>query len=142
MGELTRRVDDSYRWVGLLNDLAREFDTYDVLDYGCGDAGLHEAMTKMFINNYDPEVEAYSGEPDPADIVICANFLEYVAENDLHVIIQDLVKLTKRALVINVAMDHRGIDYWINWFQGWGIYSISGHSARELTVVLVKPEVH
>ena len=84
-------------------NLCAENDTQDVLDYGCGKATLHMQMP-FGINNYDPAIPKYSAYPEPADIVICTDVMEHIEPECLDAVLDDLKRLTKIGIYLNVAM--------------------------------------
>jgi len=53
------------RWVKVIKDLTWEFETFSVLDYGCGKGNLAKMMTNMPVKNYDPAVPEFSAIPTP-----------------------------------------------------------------------------
>lgn len=80
----------------------KQYQTLDVLDYGCGKRGLEGALG-FSIQNYDPCIEGFDAPPQPADIVACGDVLEHIEPECLDAVLADLYRLTKKCLVINVA---------------------------------------
>ncbi len=79
-----------------------EFETSDVLDYGCGKCTLQGALGAE-INNFDPCISALAKPPAPADIVACIEVLEHIEPGYLDAVLADLRRLTKRVLFVTVA---------------------------------------
>ena len=59
--------------------LSSEYNGKTVLDYGCGKRGLEFGLrnTELIVRNYDPATE-YNEDPQPSDIVVCADVLEHI----------------------------------------------------------------
>ena len=92
----------SARWAPQIRDLCEHLETKDVLDYGCGKCKL--AFNLPFtINNYDPCIDEFNYEPDPADIVVCTDVLEHIEPDCIDDVISHLLVLTKKCLFLNVA---------------------------------------
>ncbi|NQV43551.1 MAG: hypothetical protein HQ501_01510 [Rhodospirillales bacterium] len=83
-------------------ELANAIGSNDILDYGCGKGTLNECMN-VEIKEYDPCIEGKGSPPLPAEIVVCTDVLEHVEPDCLDAVLDDLQKLTKRALLLVVA---------------------------------------
>lgn len=101
----------------------------DVLDYGCGKATLQKGLP-FPIQNYDPCRDEYNARPVPATLVVCTDVLEHIELSCLGEVLEDLRRLTKQVLFINVACrpakktlpDGRNahlIQEDPNWWLGW-----------------------
>lgn len=93
----------SRRWHQAVVDLAKNLDTRDVLDYGCGKGNLRKMVPLLDVKNYDPAIPEFSKPPAPADIVVCFDVLEHVELEHIIGVIKDLGRLTKRGLVVSIA---------------------------------------
>jgi len=149
---------NAHRWMGYVNDLTWEYETFSVLDYGCGKGNLAKMMTKMPIHNYDPAIPEFSATPTPDDIVICTNVMECVEPEHIDDVIQDLKRVTNIALVVNIALaparetlaDGRNanltvedIEFWQDKFlKYFDLSQINGINGREVTMVLFKRVEH
>lgn len=92
------------KWTGAVYQVARQFDTRDVLDYGCGKQRLKEALADVLsIKGYDPAVPGLDAPPEPADLVVCTDVLEHIEPTCLDEVLIDLRRLTKRALFAVVS---------------------------------------
>jgi len=76
--------------------LSTSLMTVDILDYGCGNRTLEQALGFQ-INNYDPSIEGLDTPPKPADIVVCTDVLEHIEPECIDAVLDDLKRLTKRA---------------------------------------------
>ncbi len=94
---------NGHKWAKVVSDLCRNLKTNDVVDYGCGKGTLRKNLPGVNIKNYDPAVDEFSKEPEPADIVCCFDVLEHIEPDCLEDVIDHLAKLAKVALVLVVA---------------------------------------
>ena len=149
---------NAHRWVQVVNDLTWEFETFSVLDYGCGKGYLARLLSKMAVKNYDPAVSKFSEPPEPEDIVICTDVMEHVEPACLDDVIDDLKRVTNIALVLNIALrpakktlaDGRNahliiedIEFWLNKFAKYfDLLSISGKNGSEVNMVMYKRVEH
>ena len=90
------------RHVAMVKMLMRLLQTSDVLDYGCGKRELEKSLGRS-IHNYDPAIKGCDAAPEPADIVVCADTLEHVEMASLAAVLRDLVRVTKRVLLLEIA---------------------------------------
>jgi len=150
--------DNAWRWMDIINKLTWEFETFSVLDYGCGKGTLSQIMTKMAIKNYDPGVPEFSATPSPEDIVICTDVMEHIEPDCLDAVIADLKRVTNIALVVNIALrparktlaDGRNahlivedIEFWMGKFLAcFDLYRIEGMNGAEVTMILMKRVEH
>jgi len=91
-----------HRWTDDVKHLAAEYDTFDILDYGCGKATLASSLD-FPIHCYDPAVHEYSGDPKPCAIVICTDVLEHVEPENLRDVLQHIHSLTKSVAFLNIS---------------------------------------
>jgi|DEB0MinimDraft_3_1074331.scaffolds.fasta_scaffold192859_2 hypothetical protein len=82
--------------------LANAMQTADILDYGCGKGTLN-ASIGVRIKEYDPAIPGKEDAPEPADIVVCSDVLEHIEPQCLDDVLDDLERLTKRAVYLCVA---------------------------------------
>lgn len=92
----------SGRHADFIQGVAQKMNTRDILDYGCGKAGLQKGLP-FPIQNYDPGMPEYATRPRPADIVVCTDVLEHIEPDCLTAVLLDLQVLTKQMLFLNVA---------------------------------------
>src|SRR5690348_2939654 len=74
--------------------LAKQLNTREILDYGCGQCTLSRALP-FSITNYDPMQEQYASEPEPHDLVVCSDVLEHIEPECLGDVLEHLYDLTK-----------------------------------------------
>jgi len=146
------------RWVKFVNDLTWEFETFSVLDYGCGKGNLSRLMSKMAVKNYDPAMPEFSATPEPEDIVICTDVMEHIEPDCLDAVIEDLKRVTNIALVVNIALrpamktlsDGRNahliiesVEWWMDKFlKFFDLHSINGTEGKEVTMILYRRVEH
>lgn len=82
--------------VDMVERLVQRYDCETILDYGCGKGILPGAR-------YDPAIPAYAAPPEPADLVVCSAVLEHVEFMSLYPVLNDLERLTKRAVFITIT---------------------------------------
>ena len=78
----------------------------ELLDYGAGKGHLGERLFHAGFSGeyvpYDPGIEYWAGEPDPADVVACLDVLEHVEPHLLDDVLDDLRRVTKQKIVVTV----------------------------------------
>lgn len=92
----------SGKYVEQVRAIAEQLKTRDILDYGCG-KGLLARGLPFPIQNYDPCVGEFNRRPDPADFVVCTDVLEHIEPSCIDEVLDDLQRLTKKTLLLNVA---------------------------------------
>ena len=100
-----KRVDfgaGAHQWTPRVMDLCAEYQTYDVLDYGCGKGTLAKSMPYE-IKEYDPAIKGKDGRPALADVVVCTDVLEHIEPENLLIVLADLATLTKKVIFLVVA---------------------------------------
>lgn len=131
------------RWADEVWNTSRSLDCHSWLDYGCGKATLGEAMPPEMQDawqNYDPAIPLYSTPPMPADLVVCVDVLEHVEPNAIEDVLDDLQRLSRKAVLLFVDMTpasktlpdgrnahllQRPIDWWLCAFlPRWLVRSV------------------
>lgn len=82
--------------------LCDALETRDVLDYGCAHGGLSRALT-FPIRGYDPGVETFSAEPEPADVVCCFDVMEHVEPEYVDATLAKIAGLAKKAALFSIS---------------------------------------
>ena len=68
-----------WKWGDDVLDLAKEVGASTVLDYGAGKGTLEKHLSDLIdIRSYDPIT--FPDTPEPADIVVCTDVLEFLGE--------------------------------------------------------------
>lgn len=85
--------------------VARMLGAKSILDYGCGKGQLGEVLrvNGWDVREYDPAVEGKDTPPAPADLVYCGDVAEHVEEQFIDAFLDDLRRLSNRAMMIIVA---------------------------------------
>lgn len=91
----------SGKWVAHVRALIQAFGCRSALDYGAGKGLL--AREIPMIRNYDPAVDEWSGEPEPADLVVCTDVLEHVEPEYLDEVLDHLAELAQKIVFLTVA---------------------------------------
>ncbi len=75
-----------------------------ILDYGCGQSRLLEALRLGYpveLLRYDPAIPAWSKRPEKAvDLLISIDVLEHVEERDLDTVLAEMAGLCRNAIII------------------------------------------
>lgn len=94
-----------------VSQLAKRLGKVTVLDYGCARANTMNEVRKHHwmppeITDfaYDPFVPEYSGEPAPADMVICQDVMEHIEPQCTGAVLDHLAQLTKRICFFAIAL--------------------------------------
>lgn len=92
-------------WARPVVAICASLKTKNVLDYGCGKGSLVRALQEAGFDayGYDPCVDGYAVSPDPADVVVCTDVLEHIEPEHLDDVLEDLERLTKKALYLIIS---------------------------------------
>ena len=88
----------------------------ELLDYGAGKGELPKNLTldhRVACHLYDPAIPAIAERPEPRDMVVCVDVLNYVEDNYLEAVLDDLKRVTKELLFVEITEDHRDMEYWL-----------------------------
>ena len=95
------------KWAEAAQGLIDKYNVGSVLDYGCGQGTLVNALRKkrkhVHMMEYDVAIKGKDGDPQPADLVICTDVLEHIEPDKLGVVIDHLFKLTRKVLFLVIA---------------------------------------
>lgn len=120
----------SHKHIEGIATLCKQIGTRDILDYGCGKMMLQKGLP-FPIQNYDPAMSECTRRPVAADLVVCTDVLEHIEPDCLKDVMDDLARLTRRAIFVNVACrpatkilpDGRNAhliqetpNWWLTWF--------------------------
>lgn len=101
-----------HKYAKMVSQLADQFQTTDILDYGCGNRTLESALG-FLIRNYDPAIPEFAESPKyPADLVACTDVLEHVEPEFIDSVIADIRRLTRKITLLVVATGpaHKTLD--------------------------------
>lgn len=82
--------------------LSQRLRTEDILDYGCGKCTLGNSLP-FSIKNYDPAIEAYKADPEPADIVACTDVMEHIEPENLDAVLAHIKSKTKQMVYLSIS---------------------------------------
>lgn len=91
-----------HKWAEHVRQFSTQLGSRDILDYGCGKETLQRALP-FPIHMYDPCIAHRSAPPEPADLVVCTDVLEHIEPECLDAVLQDLARLTKKLVFLEVA---------------------------------------
>ena len=83
-------------------ELSSRYNSKDILDYGCGKSTLNENLPFQ-IKQYDPAIEKYANQPEPADIVVCTDVMEHIEPECLDAVLTNIKELTKKVAYFMIA---------------------------------------
>ncbi len=89
-----------YLYVKDILKIATQFNTQDILDYGCGKSTLAQNLS-FTIKQYDPAITKYKTLPEPSDIVVCTDVLEHIEPEYIDNVLDHIKSLTKKCLYIS-----------------------------------------
>ena len=91
--------------------LAKLHGTVSVLDYGSASGNtmraIHEHMwlpPSVDEFCYDPFVEGFDGEPEPADFVICTDVMEHVEPECTKAVLDHIAELTQKIVFFSISL--------------------------------------
>lgn len=75
-----------------------------LLDYGCGSLRSLASVLNCDVQyqGYDPAVPAFSGDPDPAELVVCIDVLEHIEPDCLDAVLAHLKSKVERLAFITI----------------------------------------
>lgn len=96
------------RWAKEVADLGRGLECRSVLDYGCGQGTLGEAL-KIEAGDWIQSFQAYDpvtapALPDPADLVVCTDVLEHIEPACIQAVLDHLRSLMGQALFVSIGL--------------------------------------
>ena len=98
-----------------ISQLAKRHGAVNVLDYGSSSGNTMKAVKEHLWlpptvedRCYDPFVEAFSAEPEPADFLICTDVLEHVEPECTQAVLDHIASLTRRIAFFSISMVKAG----------------------------------
>ena len=101
--ENDRNWKSGYTHAETVAAFADDLGAKSILDYGCGQGTLREALPERTVWEYDPGVERKAVLPKPADLVVCTDVLEHVEPSKLHNVLAHLYSMTERGAFLVIA---------------------------------------
>lgn len=100
----------SVKFAADVANLARRIDAQTVLDYGCGKQRLGQALSPLgfSVTGYDPAIIGLDTPPMPHDVVACIDVLEHIEPECLNAVLDDLRRVTRKALFLTIATRKAG----------------------------------
>lgn len=126
-----------------------------ILDYGCGQGKLGEALAPTKVIGYDAGIPNKATLPKPADLVICTDMLEHVEPEKLDNVLTHIFRIAGRAAFVVIATrpanqtlpdgrnSHLSIhdeQWWLEKLKavGWQIESTREKPGHEVAAWLLK----
>lgn len=90
----------SLQFGGVVSDLCNRLNVLSLLDYGCGSMqnllNVLRPDHDVEYQGYDPGVDEFSGNPEPADLVTCIDVLEHIEPELLEDVLDHLQSLSPK----------------------------------------------
>lgn len=93
------------QYAPIISAIVNNLGILHLLDYGCGKARLIRSLRadhKFKYQAYDPGVEEFSGDPVPAELVVCCDVLEHIEPEKLDNVLDHLAELTEVVLFATI----------------------------------------
>ncbi len=82
---------------------AEKLQAESILDYGCGEQALAEALKPRRVMGYDAGIIERAGLPKPADLVVCTDVLEHVEPDKLDAVLDHIRRLASKGAYLVIA---------------------------------------
>lgn len=92
-------------WQRRIRDFCKALEPASILDYGCGRRRLERFAKLPNLRNYDPGLEAYSADPEAAELVVCLHVLEHVEPDCLTAVLEHLWSKTERVALLAISTE-------------------------------------
>lgn len=93
----------SGKWVQKVIQLSQDYNTQNILDYGCGKGRLQQGLPFQ-ITQYDPAISEHSEHPNkPHDVVVCTDVLEHIEPECIDNVLDDIQQLALKVVLLTVA---------------------------------------
>jgi len=99
-----------------ISNVINQTQVGDVLDYGCGKGELGanlELDHRVRVHLYDPAIPDIAEAPEPQDMVVCVNVLDYVEKDCIEDVLDDLKRCTKHIIFIVISENELKMEYWL-----------------------------
>ena len=96
----------SKHYAPIVSQLINKFGVSELLDYGCGRGTLAKHLSsdhELTIQQYDPAVPEFSGDPIPMQMVACIDVLEHIEPECLDDVLDDLERCTNAIGFFTIA---------------------------------------
>jgi hypothetical protein len=94
-----------------VSQLAKRYGPVSVLDYGSAGGKTMQSVRESFwlppsVTDfcYDPFVEGFNAEPEPADFVICTDVMEHVEPECTMAVLDHIQALTKKVVFFTISL--------------------------------------
>lgn len=102
LSELDYGSGSGLKYEKFIREVMKKTGAKTVLDYGCGKGTLKDRLGDC-VSNYDPAVDQWARDPQPADLVVCTDVLEHVEPEYLQEVLDHIRALTKKVVFIVVS---------------------------------------
>lgn len=85
-------------------NLAEQYGIREILDYGCGQETLADALPMYKVTGYDPAIEGLDVCPEKADFVVCTDVMEHIEEDKIDQVLAHIRSLNPRIVYFSIAL--------------------------------------
>lgn len=146
---------DGAKHAKIVSQLCEKIQPATILDYGCGEMKLAEALKPRRVSGYDPGIPARASMPKPCELVVCTDVLEHIEPTKLDAVMDHIYRLTGKCayFVISTKLanailpDGRNAhlivedaSWWSDKFAktGWARFETQIINAKEIRVTAYK----
>jgi hypothetical protein len=94
---------DGEKHAQVVKKLIEQTEPATILDYGCGENRLAEALKPILVSGYDPGIPERSKMPKPCDMVVCTDVLEHVEPERVESVIDHIFRLTGKTAYLVIS---------------------------------------
>ena len=93
-----------HQYANMVSGLWVQLGQPRVLDYGCGQCSLSQALPQVPFDLYDPAIERYAKEPEGEyELVVCTDVLEHIEPDLLSNVVQDIASHCSKMCFMQIA---------------------------------------
>lgn len=94
---------DGEKHANTVKQLIDQTSPATILDYGCGENRLAEALKPIRVSGYDPGIPERAKMPKPCDLVVCTDVLEHVEPDRVESVIDHIFRLTGKTAYLVIS---------------------------------------
>ncbi len=92
----------------IVMDFAMKWDAYKILDYGCGQGQLKQAIDAANagydVFEYDPAIIGKEALPAPAEFIVCVDVLEHIEPDKIDAVLEHIFSLMGKGGFFIISM--------------------------------------
>jgi len=95
---------DGAKHAKVVEGIAANMNALTILDYGCGEMKLAEALKPRRVSGYDPGIPERRSMQKPCDLVVCTDVLEHVEPEKIDAVIDHIYSLSARRAYFVISL--------------------------------------